>query len=306
MGNVDLRTEIRDFLSTRRARITPEEAGLPAYGGNRRVKGLRREEVAMLAGVSVDYYVRMERGSLAGASESVLEALADALRLDEAERAHLFALARESGARSGRRKRTVPTSIRPPIQQVLDAMTEAPAWVRNGRHDVLAMNSLARALYSPVLADPRRPANTTRFVYLQPEAAREFFVDYDRIAKDAAAMLRLEAGRNPHDKALIELVGELSTRSELFRTRWASYDVQFHRSGRKRLRHPAVGQLDLDFESLELASAPGLVINVYTAPAGTPTADALKLLASWAASQEDLATETVAAGAQSVASRRRP
>jgi hypothetical protein len=236
----------------------------------------------------------------------VLEALADALRLDEAERAHLFALARESGARSGRRKRTVPTSIRPPIQQVLDAMTEAPAWVRNGRHDVLAMNSLARALYSPVLADPRRPANTTRFVYLQPEAAREFFVDYDRIAKDAAAMLRLEAGRNPHDKALIELVGELSTRSELFRTRWASYDVQFHRSGRKRLRHPAVGQLDLDFESLELASAPGLVINVYTAPAGTPTADALKLLASWAASQEDLATETVAAGAQSVASRRRP
>jgi transcriptional regulator with XRE-family HTH domain len=306
MGNVDLRTEIRDFLSTRRARITPEEAGLPAYGGNRRVKGLRREEVAMLAGVSVDYYVRMERGSLAGASESVLEALADALRLDEAERAHLFALARESGARSGRRKRTVPTSIRPPIQQVLDAMTEAPAWVRNGRHDVLAMNSLARALYSPVLADPRRPANTTRFVYLQPEAAREFFVDYDRIAKDAAAMLRLEAGRNPHDKALIELVGELSTRSELFRTRWASYDVQFHRSGRKRLRHPAVGQLDLDFESLELASAPGLVLNVYTAPAGTPTADALKLLASWAASQEDLATETVAAGAQSVASRRRP
>jgi transcriptional regulator with XRE-family HTH domain len=197
MGNVDLRTEIRDFLSTRRARITPEEAGLPAYGGNRRVKGLRREEVAMLAGVSVDYYVRMERGSLAGASESVLEALADALRLEEAERAHLFALARESGARSSRRTRTVPTNIRLPILQVLDAMTGAPAWVRNGRHDVLAMNSLARALYSPVLADPRRPANTTRFVYLQPEAAREFFVDYDRIARDAAAMLRLEAGRNP-------------------------------------------------------------------------------------------------------------
>ena len=259
----------------------------------------------MLAGVSVDYYVRMERGSLAGASESVLEALADALRLNEAERAHLFALARESGARSGRRKRTVPTSIRPPIQQVLDAMTDAPAWVRNDRHDVLAMNQLARALYSPVLADPRRPANTTRFVYLQPEAAREFFVDYDRIAKDAAAMLRLEAGRNPYDKALIELVGELSTRSELFRTRWASHDVQFHRSGRKRLRHPAVGQLALDFESLELASAPGLVINVYTAPAASPAADALKLLASWAASQEDLGTETVPVGAESVAPRRR-
>jgi transcriptional regulator with XRE-family HTH domain len=295
MGTTDLRTEIRDFLSTRRARIAPDEAGLPAYGGNRRVKGLRREEVAMLAGVSVDYYVRMERGSLAGASESVLEALAGALRLDEAERAHLFALARESGARRARRKRSAPATVRPAIQQVLDAMTDAPAWVRNGRHDILAMNKLARALYSPVLTDPRRPANTTRFVYLNPEAAQEFFVDYDRIANDAAAMLRLEAGRNPHDKALVELVGELSTRSELFRQRWASHDVHLHRSGRKRLRHPVVGQLDLDFESVELASEPGLYLNVYTAAAGTPTADALKLLASWAASQEDLPSEVTEA-----------
>ena len=270
MADIDLRNEIREFLSTRRARITPEQAGLPAYGGNRRVKGLRREEVAMLAGVSVDYYVRMERGSLAGASESVLDALATALKLDEAERTHLFALARESGAGTDRRKRTAPHRVRPAIQQVLDAMTDAPAWVRNGRHDILAMNQLARALYSPVLADPRRPANTTRFVYLHPEAAREFFVDYDRIANDAAAMLRLEAGRNPHDKALIELVGELSTRSELFRQRWASHDVQFHRSGQKRLRHPVVGQLDLDFESMELPSEPGLHLNVYTAAAGTP------------------------------------
>ena len=137
MGSIDLRTEIRDFLSSRRARITPEQAGLPAYGGNRRVKGLRREEVAMLAGVSVDYYVRMERGSLAGASEGVLDALADALQLDEAERTHLYALAKESGARSNHRKRTAPASVRPAIQQVLDAMTDAPAWVRNGRHDIV-------------------------------------------------------------------------------------------------------------------------------------------------------------------------
>src|SRR4051794_8512850 len=179
MGRADLSAEIRDFLSTRRARISPEQAGLPAYGGNRRVKGLRREEVAMLAGVSVDYYVRMERGSLGGASESVLNALADALRLDEAERTHLFALARESGRHSSQRRRTPPTAVRPVVQQVLDAMTDAPAWVRNGRHDIVAMNQLARALYSPVLADPRRPANTTRFVYLDP-AAGEFFVDYDR------------------------------------------------------------------------------------------------------------------------------
>jgi transcriptional regulator with XRE-family HTH domain len=292
-ATINLRTEIREFLRSRRSRITPEKAGLPAYGGNRRVKGLRREEVAMLAGVSVDYYVRMERGSLAGASESVLNSLADALRLDEAERAHLFALARESNARGNQRKRTAPTSVRPSVQQMLDAMTDAPAWVRNGRHDIVAMNSLARALYSPVLAAPRRPANTTRFVYLEPEAAQEFFVDYDRIANDAAAMLRLEAGRNPHDKALIELVGELSTRSELFRRRWAQHDVKFHRSGQKRLRHPVVGQLDLDFEGLELASSPGLYLNVYTAAAGTPTADALKLLASWAASQDHLPSEAV-------------
>jgi hypothetical protein len=297
VSTTDLSAEIRDFLSTRRARITPEQAGLPAYGGNRRVKGLRREEVAMLAGVSVDYYVRMERGSLAGASESVLDALAAALRLDEAERTHLFALAKESGAHGKPKRRTAPTTVRPVVQQVLDAMTDAPAWVRNGRHDIVAMNQLARALYSPVLTAPRRPANTTRFVYLYPEEAREFFVDYDRIASDAAAMLRLEAGRNPHDKALIELVGELSTRSETFRQRWASHDVKFHRSGQKRLRHPVVGQLDLDFESMELSSAPGLQLNVYTAATGTPTADALKLLASWAASQDDLLTETAATSA---------
>ena len=289
---MDLRAEIRDFLSTRRARITPEQAGLPAYGGNRRVKGLRREEVAMLAGVSVDYYVRMERGSLGGASESVLDALANALHLEEAERDHLFALARASGESSTSRRRGTPQhSVRPAIQQILDAVTDAPAWIRNGRHDILAMNDLARVLYAPVLEDPRRPANTTRFVYLRPDAAKELFVDYDQVARDAAAMLRLEAGRNPHDKALIALVGELSTQSELFRQRWASQDVRYHRSGRKRLRHPAVGQLDLDFEALELPSEPGLALNIYTAAAGTPTADALTLLASWAVSQESVATE---------------
>lgn len=282
---MDPRAEIREFLRSRRARISPEEAGLPAYGGNRRVEGLRREEVAMLAGVSVDYYVRMERGGLAGASESVLDALATALRLDEAERDHLFDLAREAGAGSNRRSRKSAPTVRPAIQQVLDAITDAPAWVRNGRHDILAMNSLARALYAPVFEDPRRPANTTRFVYLTPDKARELFVDYDQVARDAAAMLRLEAGRNPHDKALIELVGELSLRSDLFRQRWASQDVRYHRSGRKRLRHPAVGQLDLDFEAMELPSEPGLQLNIYTAAHGTPTGDALKLLASWVASQ---------------------
>ena len=285
MGQTEHSAEVREFLSSRRARITPEQAGLPAYGGNRRVKGLRREEVAMLAGVSIDYYVRMERGNLSGASESVLDALCRALQLDEAERDHLLVLARAAGGAGPRRRRTPPTSVRPAVQQVLDAITDAPAWVRNGRHDIVAMNRLGRALYAPVLADPRRPANTTRFLYLDP-AAREFFVDWDRIANDAAAMLRLEAGRNPHDPALIALVGELSTQSEFFRKRWASHDVQFHRSGHKRLRHPVIGQLDLNYESMELPSEPGLILNVYTAAPDTPTADALKMLASWAATQE--------------------
>ena len=292
---MDLRAEIREFLSSRRARLSPQQTGLPAYGGNRRVKGLRREEVALLAGVSVDYYVRMERGSLSGASDGVLDSLASALQLDEAERDHLFSLARESGSRSRPRKTKSTPNIRPALQQVLDAVTDAPAWIRNGRHDVLAMNQLARALYSPVLAsDSRRPANTTRFVYLDPDAAQAFFVDYDQISRDAAAMLRLQAGRNPHDEDLIALVGELSTRSELFRQRWASQDVRFHRSGRKRLRHPVIGQLDLDFEAMELPAEPGLQLNVYTAAADTPTSDGLKLLASWAASQESLPSERAA------------
>jgi transcriptional regulator with XRE-family HTH domain len=288
---MDNRAQIREFLASRRARITPDQAGLPAYGGNRRVKGLRREEVALLAGVSIDYYIRMERGDLAGASEAVLDGVANALQLDEAEREHLIALARSAGATSTRRARPSPTTVRLVIQQVLDAITEAPAWIRNARHDIiLAMNPLARALYSPVLdsavagATTKRAANTTRFIYLDP-AAQDFFIDYDRMATDAAAMLRLEAGRNPHDKDLITLVGELSTQSELFRQHWASHNVKFHRTGRKRLRHPAVGELDLNFEAMELPSEPELRLNIYTADPHTPTADGLKLLASWAATR---------------------
>ncbi|GAA1846676.1 helix-turn-helix transcriptional regulator [Agromyces salentinus] len=280
----DVRADIREFLSSRRARITPDQAGLPAYGGNRRVPGLRREEVAMLAGVSVDYYVRLERGDLAGASEGVLDALARTLQLDDAEREYLHDLARAAGPAPRRAPRPKST-VRPAVRQVLDAIGDAPAWVRNGRHDILAANLLARALYSPVFDDPRRPVNTTRFAYLNP-AAREFWRDYDQITHDAAAMLRLEAGRTPHDPDLIRLVGELSTQSELFRERWASRDVKFHRSGLKRLHHPVVGDLDLNYESMDLPSEPGLVLNVYTAPAGSASADALKLLASWAATNE--------------------
>ncbi|GAB3418368.1 helix-turn-helix transcriptional regulator [Flindersiella endophytica] len=288
------RAEIREFLGSRRARLTPEQAGLPVYGGNRRVKGLRREEVAMLAGVSVDYYVRMERGNLAGASDSVLESLGRALQLDEAEQAHLFDLARKSTATPTSRRRATTKQVRPVIQQALDAITEAPAWVRNDRHDILAANRLARALLSPVLADPRRPANTARFVYLDP-ASRDFYLDWERVADDIAAILRSTAGRNPHDKALTELIGELSTRSETFRTRWAAHDVRFHRTGMKRMHHPVVGDLEMNFVAMEFPSDPGLTLIIYTAPPGTASADALQLLAHWAATQEQ---PSVSAGAE--------
>jgi hypothetical protein len=290
---LDLRTEIRQFLRSRRARIAPAQAGLPAYGGNRRVEGLRREEVALLAGISVEYYVRIERGNLAGTSEGVLDALATALQLDEAERDHLLRLAHQSGAPSGRRRCAPPSTVRPALQEVLDAMTGAPALIRNGRHDVLAMNRLGRALYSPVLADPRRPANTVRFLYLHPCEAEQFFVDYDHAARNAAAMLRMEVGRNPHDEELMALVGELSAASELFRQQWAAQDVRLHGHGSKRVNHPVVGLLHLNFESMELPTETGLQLNVYTAPTGGQAADKLALLASWA-SQDTLATELCA------------
>jgi transcriptional regulator with XRE-family HTH domain len=283
---MDNRAQVREFLVSRRERITPAQAGLPAYGGgNRRVKGLRREEVALLAGVSIDYYVRMERGNLAGASDAVLDGIASALQLDEAERAHLFDLARAAQPAPPRHRRSKTSGVTEGIQQILDAITDAPAWVRNARHDMLAANRLARALYAPVLADPRRPANNARFVYIDP-AAREFFADWERAADDIAAMLRSEAGSNPHDKHLVELIGELSTRSDEFRTRWAAHNVRFHRTGRKCIHHPVVGTLDLSFEAMEFPAHPGLTLLTYTAAAGTPTADSLKMLASWAATAE--------------------
>jgi transcriptional regulator with XRE-family HTH domain len=282
---MDNRVEIREFLASRRARITPEQAGLPAYGGNRRVKGLRREEVALLAGVSIDYYVRMERGNLSGVSDSVLDGIARALHLDEAERAHLIDLARVRSHTPARQRRTKTAGVTASVQQVIDAITEAPAWVRNARHDVLATNRLARALYAPMLADGRRPPNSARFAYLDP-AARDFFADWNRTADDIAALLRSEAGRNPYDQHLIELIGELSTHSEDFRIRWAAHNVRFHRTGHKRLHHPVVGDLDLNFEAMELPSAPGLTMLVYTAPVGSPSADGLTFLASWAATAE--------------------
>lgn len=275
--------EVREFLSTRRQRITPEQAGLPVYGGNRRVAGLRREEVALLAGMSVDYYVRLERGNLGGASEAVLESLARALQLNEAERAHLYDLAR-AATPTGRRPTVTASRVRPAILRLLDSMTDTPAYVRNGRFDILAANTLGRALYAPVFDSPlfaqRGPVNTARFLFLDP-AGQDFWADWDGAADDSVAFLRTETGRAPHDKALTDLIGELTTRSADFAHRWARHDVKIHRSGVKRLRHPLVGDLALPYEALELPADPGLRINTYTPEPDSPERQALNLLAGW-------------------------
>jgi transcriptional regulator with XRE-family HTH domain len=273
---------VKEFLSSRRAKITPEQAGLPAYGGNRRVSGLRREEVALVAGISVDYYNRLERGNLQGASEAVLGSIARALQFDEAETSHLFDLAVAANASPTKRRRPSARTVRPSIQRLLDAMTDAPAWVRNARHDFLAGNRLGYALYSDLFTDGHRPANTARFMFLN-ERSRVFFPDWERSADDIVAMLRSEAGVNPYDRDLSDLIGELSTRSEAFRTKWAAHNVRFHRTGIKRLHHPEVGELELSYEAMELSSDPGLTFLAYTAEPNTPSADGLRLLATWAA-----------------------
>jgi transcriptional regulator with XRE-family HTH domain len=282
---VDTRSEIREFLTSRRARITPDQAGLSWYGDNRRVPGLRREEVALLAGVSVDYYTRLERGNLAGVSETVLDALARALRLDEAERAHLYDLARSSQP-SARRRRSPKQKVRPSVQWLLDSITGSAAIAENGRLDALATNQLGRAFYSHLFDGSGRPVNFARFVFLDPRA-REFFADWDRAAKDVAALLRLEAGRNPFDRELSDLVGELSTRSEEFRGLWATHNVRLHTKGEKRFNHPVVSELELSYNRIDVAADPGLMIVTYTAEPGSRSEEALRLLASWAATPEE-------------------
>ena len=279
---VNNRSEVRDFLASRRARITPERAGLPAFGANRRVPGLRREEVALLAGVSVDYYTRLERGNLSGVSESVLEAVAGALQLDEAERAHLLDLAYAANATARSRRRPGQQLVRPSVQRILDAMIGTPAYARNGRRDILAANRLGYALYSEAYLDPARPVNIARFVFLSPRA-RVFFLNWESAANDTVAILRTEAGRNPYDHGLTNLVGELSTRSEEFRTRWAAHNVRLHRTGFKEIHHPVVGDLRLSFDAMDLPADSGLSVVVYSAEPGSASEDGLSLLASWAA-----------------------
>jgi transcriptional regulator with XRE-family HTH domain len=279
---VDTRSEIRAFLTSRRARITPDQVGLTSYGP-RRVPGLRREEVAVLAGVSVPYYTRLERGDMNGASESVLGALAGALQLDDAERAHLLDLARAAHPTPARpRRRQAKQRVRPGVQWTLDAITGAAAYVGNNHLDLLAANELGRALFSELYAAPARPVNNARFVFLDPRA-EAFYRDWDRAASDTVAILRWAAGHDPHDRDLSDLVGELVTQSEAFRTRWAQHNVRFHNTGVKQLHHPVVGDLDLSFNRLELPADHGLTIFTYAAEPGSRSEEALKLLGSWAA-----------------------
>lgn len=287
MGNgMDNKAEVKEFLTTRRAKVTPGEVGLPA-GTNRRVPGLRRSEVATLAGVSVEYYTKLERGAVAGASPEVLESLARALRLDDAERAHLFDLAHAASptARPPKRRDGRTWTPGPGLQWALDAVTAGPAFVRNGRMDLLATNTLAEAFYTQLYDMPGRPAgppNIARQAFLD-DRARDFYPDWEGMADITVAILRTEAARDPHNKALHDLVGELSTRSDEFRTRWGAHDVRHHGSGFKHFHHPEVGEMTLAYEGLRMEGERGLTWTIYAPEPGSPSEDAMKLLASWAA-----------------------
>lgn len=283
---MDTTGEARAFLVSRRGRLTPEQVGLPA-GTARRVAGLRRGEVATLASLSIEYYTRLERGNLAGASDAVLHAIADALRLDDAERQYLLDLANaaSSSGRPRSRRRDKPWTVTPAQQAMLDAITGAAAFIRNGRMDILATNALARAFYSEVYDATGTPANFARFTYLHRDRSAQFYGDWERAANTDVAILRAEAGRSPYDKGLQDLIGELSTRSEEFRRRWADQGVRQHSTGTKDFHHPVVGDLEINFQAMELVAEHAITLTIYTPQPHSPTAERLQLLASWAATE---------------------
>ena len=282
---MDNRSEVREFLMSRRAKLTPDAVGIPG-GSNRRVAGLRRTEVATLAGVSVEYYAKLERGAIAGASASVLDAISRALQLDDTERAHLFDLARAADGipTSGRPRRRAAKSAapRPSLQWALSAITDGIAFVRDQHQDLLATNDLGRAFYSPLIGDGGRTPNLARFQFLDA-ASRDFYPDWDLFAEMCVAIMRSEAGRDPHDKGLQDLVGELATHSDTFRRLWGAHDVRTHGAGTKRFNHPVVGEVTLAYEELAITAEPGQVLMIYTAEPGSPSAERLRLLASWTA-----------------------
>ncbi|GAB3751299.1 helix-turn-helix domain-containing protein [Microlunatus parietis] len=282
---MDRRKDIQEFLTSRRSRLTPEQAGLPTFGDRRRVHGLRREEVAMLAGVSVDYYARLERGHLAGASDTVLEAVARALKLDEAEYQHLLDLARTTPAAPAARRSTRPkqSGLRPAVRTIIDGLTGIPAYVRTPTMDILAANELCQALYDGALDNDKLPVNLARFLFLDPHA-RDIYLEWEQVADDLAGSLRTQAGRDPRNRALSDLVGELSTRSDDFATRWAKQNVRLHRTARKTLHNRIVGDIQFTGNALDLAGD-DLVLVAYTADPGSNAEDQLQLLISWIATR---------------------
>lgn len=289
---MDPRTELRNFLSTRRARIPPEAAGLAVAGGHRRVPGLRREEVAMLAGVSVEYYTRLERGRASGVSDSVLDSIGDVLQLDDVEQSHLRRLIRGASADAAVQGRPAPQELRPSLHYLLDAIEGAPAFIRDGRLNLLGANELGRRLYSPhyrAHAEAAGPteeggvqaagANIARFVFLD-EGARTFYTDWEKVAGDIVATLHAEAGRVPDDGELRELVVELCSGSGHFRRLWEAHDVMDQRAGILRLHHPVVGDVEVFMEATPLAADPGLTLVVLPVAPGSPSARALARLSS--------------------------
>jgi transcriptional regulator with XRE-family HTH domain len=277
-------TEVRDFLMARRAAVSPEQAGMPG-GGDRRGAGLRREEVAILAGVSLDYYTRLERGRIQGASEAVLNAIADALQMTDVERAHLHDLARGIPSTPAGRAHTRGGSgaqLRPSVQRVLESMT-VPAVVYNAQQDLIAANLLGRALFAPHF-DADRP-NMARFIFLDSRA-RDYYADWPLACSLTAAMLRYQAGRDPLNADLTAVIGELATRSAQFRQDWADQGVHEHRTGTKVYRHPDVGDLELTYDVFEMPGEPGLSLGTYTATPETASAEKLALLASAAATAQ--------------------
>ncbi|HEX4520252.1 MAG TPA: helix-turn-helix transcriptional regulator [Gaiellaceae bacterium] len=274
------RSDVSEFLKTRRARITPAQAGIREFGRARRVPGLKREEVALLAGVSTEYYARLERGDTRGVSDSVLSALARALQLDDAERVHLFDLAKATSPAGPVTNRVARPTVRPSIARLLDSMSATPAYLRNARFDIVMANGPCFALYAGVLTPDALPLNLARFLFLDPRA-REFFIDWGRMADDITSALRVEAGKSPGDQALSRLVGELATGSAPFATRWARHDVRFHVTSTKRLRTSLVGEIELTGDALDLAGD-GLTLIAYTAEPASRAQEQLDLLISWA------------------------
>ena len=286
MADASANNDLREFLRTRRARVAPEDVGLPATTG-RRVPGLRREEVAQLAGMSVDYYVRLERGRNPNVSESVLDAVARALQLSDLERGHLHALARPTRQRS---RRPAAERVRPGLLRALESMPDVPAHILGPRMDVLAANPLARTLYTDWTARPVHDRNIVRFVFLD-DRGRELFVDWTDAARGVVAALHLYAGRHPGDPRLAELVGELSVRDADFRRWWADHDVFRRTYGVKRYFHPLVGEFDLGYEAFTPVAEPEQTLGLHTVEPNSPNEEALRLLAGWTAQSGHVPTE---------------